>query len=316
MNDTLKSIWNYVLSAILLFTGFLFLIMYAKSSGLEKQPVEMLYGALFMILAGVVALPVVATRIRKSVAMAVAGVSMLCAAFLIYALVTDIQKEIDYQDAFTEYSDVTKQRLVDIRAVQEEYRKINGHFASDWDTLIQFINTPAIPKVYNIGRWDLRRVSETDTIRDGSFEEYFELGLIVSRADLDSIAGLESERLGHEVSVDMLRQMMEENQTNYRVQDTTYVSFFEENLRPELREEQGLPVFELAELPYNPHPKADGSKFILRTGLIESGDAGLKLPVIVVKDANPFGRENVKRDTLMFGSLTEAKTDGNWSRKQ
>lgn len=316
MNDTLKSIWNYVLSGILLIAGFLFLIMYAKSSGLEKQPVEMLYGSLFMIMAGVIALPIVATRIRKGVATLVAGLAVLCAGFLIYTLVTDINKEIDFQAAFTEYGDVTKQRLVDIRAVQEEYRKVNGVFASEWDTLIQFVNTPAIPKVLNIGGWDLRRVSATDTIRDGSFQEYFDLGLVISKADMDSIASLESERLGHQVSSEMLAHMMNDNQTNYRVQDTSYVTFYEEYFRPELREAQGLPVFELAELPYNPHPKAEGAKFILRTGLIESGEAGLKLPVIEVKDSKPFGRLNVKRDTLMFGSLIEAKTDGNWSRKK
>jgi hypothetical protein len=38
----------------------------------------------------------------------------------------------------------------------------------------------------------------------------------------------------------------------------------------------------------------------------------LTLSTVLVKDPTPFGREKVKKDTLRFGSLTEAHTDGNW----
>jgi hypothetical protein len=43
---------------------------------------------------------------------------------------------------------------------------------------------------------------------------------------------------------------------------------------------------------------------------VESG--GVLQATILVKDPTPFGREKVKKDTLRFGSLTEAHTDGNW----
>ena len=45
-------------------------------------------------------------------------------------------------------------------------------------------------------------------------------------------------------------------------------------------------------------------------GRIETG--GVQVPTIRVQDPTPFGREKVRKDTLQFGSTTEAHTDGNW----
>jgi len=53
-----------------------------------------------------------------------------------------------------------------------------------------------------------------------------------------------------------------------------------------------------------------GERFLLATDSIETG--GLLLSTVLVKDPTPFGREKVKKDTLRFGSLTDAHTDGNW----
>ncbi len=317
MNDIIKSIWNYVLSVILLVAGFLFLSMYLRSSGLEKQPQEMLFGALFLILAGILALPIVAHKIRKGLAFMVGGLCLVAAVFLIYSLDNVIDEEIQFQEDFKAYSEVTKQRLIDIRTAQEQYVKVNGTYTESFETLLAFINEPSIPKVFRIGKWDLRRVGPeaNDTIRDGTFEEYFERGFVIGRADLDSVAQLESERLGYEVSAAKLEQMMRANETNYRVQDTTFVSVYDEYFSDDKRAEEELPAIEISQLPFNPHPLANGSKFIMMSSSIPSGEAGLTLPTIVVKDANPFGREGVKRDTLMFGSLIEAKTDGNWARE-
>jgi hypothetical protein len=60
-------------------------------------------------------------------------------------------------------------------------------------------------------------------------------------------------------------------------------------------------------MPFNPNT---GERFKMKVGVVEVG--GLWLPTILVQDPTPFGREKVKKDTLRFGSTTEAHTDGNW----
>lgn len=310
MSDSVKEIWNYVLSAILLVAGFLFLSMYTSSQGLEKQPVEMLLGAVFLIVAGILALPIVARFFRKGLAFVIGLVCLGAAGFLLYSLYDVINKEIVYQDDFADYREVTKQRLKDIRTAQEEYAKFHGYYASEWDSLIEFIDEPVIPKEYRVGDFIPRRGEEEgDTIPNGLMEEYAERGLVLKRSELDSVAAQKG------VTKDFFVQMIRDNETAYRIVDTSYVSVREEYFDPAFREAKGLPALDMKELPYNPHPKS-GKKFLLKTGTVESGDvAGIISPVILVKDPAPFGREGVRRDTLMFGSLTEPKTDGNWSRE-
>jgi hypothetical protein len=93
----------------------------------------------------------------------------------------------------------------------------------------------------------------------------------------------------------------------YKVRDIIYTSFYDENFAPEIRTAKRLPQVSLDSLWFNP---LSGERFRLETDSVESG--GVMQSTILVKDPSPFGREKVKKDTLRFGSLTEAHTDGNW----
>ena len=83
--------------------------------------------------------------------------------------------------------------------------------------------------------------------------------------------------------------------------------FFAENFTKEVRASSKLPDFKMNEMPFNP---LTGERFIMKTGAVEVG--GLWQPTLLVQDPTPFGRVKVKKDTLSFGSTSEAHTDGNW----
>jgi hypothetical protein len=53
-----------------------------------------------------------------------------------------------------------------------------------------------------------------------------------------------------------------------------------------------------------------GERFRIDTTFVNQ--SGLRVSAIKVQDPTPFGKPNVKKDTLRFGSLDEAHTDGNW----
>jgi hypothetical protein len=91
------------------------------------------------------------------------------------------------------------------------------------------------------------------------------------------------------------------------VRDTLFTTFFEENFSAEARREAKLPYVSVDSLWFNP---LTGERFILKTDSVETG--GVMQPTILVQDPTPFGRDKVKKDTLRFGSLTDANTDGNW----
>jgi hypothetical protein len=148
-----------------------------------------------------------------------------------------------------------------------------------------------MPVTYNMGSFH-------DTLPElKSFEE----GYVIKRYELDSLA------LVLEIDRDTLVTNIEEDNSPFKIRDTTYTSFYAENLTQEHRLKARLPLFNIDELPFNPHT---GERFKMKVGVIEVG--GLWQPTIIVQDPTPFGREKVKKDTLRFGSTTEAHTDGNW----
>ena len=93
----------------------------------------------------------------------------------------------------------------------------------------------------------------------------------------------------------------------YKVRDTLFTTFYAENFAPEVRKAQRLAQVSLDSLPFNPYT---GERFVMKTGAVEVGRVWQ--PTILVQDPSPFGRDKVKKDTLRFGSLTEAHRDGNW----
>ena len=154
-----------------------------------------------------------------------------------------------------------------------------------------FLFEPVIPVNYNMGSFH-------DTLPEAESENQ---GYILSRADLADFSlelGVSEEELVDQISSDLLP---------YKVRDVIYTTFFEENFTSEVRKSKRLTPVSLDSLWFNP---LSGERFILRTDSTEVG--GVVQSTILVQDPTPFGRPKVKKDTLRFGSLTEAHTDGNW----
>ncbi len=298
MQSIIKEVGNYVLSIILIVLGALFLVMYLKSSSsIEAQPIGMLVGSLFMIVAGIVALPIVSNKIHSGISKIVLLLAILASAYLGYSVVDTIDDEVQFRADTEIYNKEVVQSLKDIRDAQTAYQRINGIYTDNWDSLINFSLEPLIPVYYRSGTFH-------DTI-EGGMEEYNTLGYIIQRDDIDSIAndlGVSSSRLTDFIAADKI---------HYKILDTSYVSFYDENFSTEARAKDELKEVELDKLPFNP---ISGERFILQTSQIDNG--GVPQSVVQVKDPTPFGRENVKKDTLMFGSLYEAHTDGNWKKEK
>ena len=285
---------KYIISSILLVFGLVALISYISGlmgDGLESQPHAMLLAALSLIGVGVIALPEVLYKLdaKKYKSIMMAGVVL--ALGLGYAVIYSISEEIEFRETKQKVGAQTIQQLKDIRDIQLAHKSVRGTYAPDFDSLAIFVHADVIPVTFNMGSFH-------DTLNEKISAE---LGYIIKRADLDSIA------IELETTSDSLLKSIEEDNSPYKIRDTLYTSFFAENFTDEARAGAKLPKFDLQAMSFNPRT---GERFIMSTSAVEVG--GLWQPTIVVQDPTPFGREKVKKDTLRFGSLTEAHTDGNW----
>ena len=148
-----------------------------------------------------------------------------------------------------------------------------------------------VPVEYNMGSFH-------DTLPEIQSREN---GYVIKRADIALLAEKEG------MTEEELRDLIMEDMSPYKVRDTLFTSFYNENFKPEVRQAQRLPNVSLDSLPFNPYT---GERFVMKTGAVEVGRVWQ--PTILVQDPTPFGREKVKKDTLRFGSLAEAHRDGNW----
>jgi len=291
MEKNIKDVGKYVISVILILGGIVPVFKYLLGDSLESQPLAMLFAGLALIAVGVFALPEVLEKIDGKLYKKILIAGIVGSFILAFSVISSVDTEIEFQKTKKSVQAKTVQRLIDIRETQLAHKSVFGTFAPDFDSLSLFINSEVMPVTYNMGSFH-------DTLPEAkSFME----GYVIKRSDLDSLA------LILELDKDTFLSNIEEDNSPFKIRDTTYTSFYAENLTQEHRMKAKLPLFNLDEMPFNPNT---GERFRMKVGVIEIG--GLWQPTIVVQDPTPFGREKVKKDTLRFGSTTEAHTDGNW----
>ena len=291
MEKFFNEINKYVISILLFLGGFGFLAKYLSGDALESQPVAMLYASLAMIAVGVVAMPVVLEKLDQKVYKRLLAVGVLAAAGLAYSVFYSVDEEIQFQATQKRVNATTIQRLKDIRSAQESHLSVYGTFAETFDSLILFVQAPVVPVEFNMGSFH-------DTLPEAKSREE---GYVIKRGDIAAIAEEEG------TTEEALFELITSDMSPYKVRDTLFTSFYAENFAPEARAAQRLPQVSLDSLPFNPYT---GERFMMKTGAVEVGRVWQ--PTILVQDPTPFGRDKVKKDTLRFGSLSEAHRDGNW----
>ncbi|MDA8606823.1 hypothetical protein N9L13_07315 [Flavobacteriales bacterium] len=291
MDKFFKEINKYVVSILLLFAGLGFLGKYLSGDALESQPTAMLISSLALIAVAALATPYVLSRLQASHYRIMMIAGTVVAVWLGYEVFYSVDEEIQFRELKTQVDAETIQALKDIRDAQEAHQQIYGVFCDDFDSLQRFIYEPVMPVSFNMGSFN-------DTLPESKSAE---MGLILTRAELPAVA--EEMGLSEEEFIDLIAA----DSTTYKVRDVIYTTFYNENFTPEIRSAKRLPRVAIDSLWFNP---LSGERFRLEIDSVESG--GVLQSTILVKDPTPFGREKVKKDTLRFGSLTEAHTDGNW----
>ena len=291
MDKFFKEINKYVVSILLLFAGMGFLGKYLSGDALESQPTAMLISSLALIAVAALATPYVLSRLQASHYRIMMIAGTVVAVWLGYEVFYSVDEEIQFRELKTQVDAETIQALKDIRDAQEAHQQIYGVFCDDFDSLQRFIYEPVVPVSFNMGSFN-------DTLPESKSAE---LGLILTRAELPAVA----EEMG--LSEEGLIDLIAADSSTYKVRDVIYTTFYNENFTPEIRIAKRLPRVAIDSLWFN---SLSGERFRLEVDSVESG--GVLQSTILVKDPTPFGREKVKKDTLRFGSLTEAHTDGNW----
>ena len=251
----------------------------------------MLLASLALIAVAVLAMPVVLERLSGKHYRIMMAVGTVSALWLGYEVFYSVDEEIEFRELKARIDSETVQALKDIRDAQDAYHDIYGIYCNDFDSLQTFLYQEVIPVSFNMGSFN-------DTLPEDKSRE---MGLVLTRDEL----GPKAEELG--MTEDAFLDLISADSTTYKVRDVIYTSFHAEKLRTRNPHCQAFATCRCGQPLVQTRSPASGFLLENRTAS-ESG--GLILSTVLVKDPTPFGREKVKKDTLRFGSLTEAHTDG------
>jgi Ca2+/Na+ antiporter len=211
MDNLVQALGKYVISAILIILGLIFLIKYLGGDAIESQPATMLLSAILLIGVGIVAIPDILTAIPQKMYRFLLLIAVVLSAFLAYQVWYSVDEEIEFQAKREAINETVVQRLIDIRDAQIAYNEVYGKFTNNFDTLRAFINAPVIPVPYKMGSFH-------DTLPEiASLEK----GYVIKRADIDSIAQTQG------LNADELNELIGKNESVYKVRDTLYTTFYE-----------------------------------------------------------------------------------------
>ncbi len=84
----------------------------------------------------------------KKIINVILGLCVLAMLFICWRSIADQQK---FNADVKQYEEDVKARLLEIRDAQEAYKLVKGEYCSEWDTLIDFINTGSVPTIRKEG---------------------------------------------------------------------------------------------------------------------------------------------------------------------
>ncbi|MCQ2343794.1 MAG: hypothetical protein MJ002_02585 [Paludibacteraceae bacterium] len=126
---------------------------------------------------------------------------LLCVAIVVmaYLCVTSITTPIKFDETRAAREKIIIQKLTDIRNVQIEYKKLNGHYCANADSLVAFIENGKVPMVLKEGvltdeqlKNGLTEESALAIVRSGNAKAIAENGLENFRRDTNYVTVYEA----------------------------------------------------------------------------------------------------------------------------
>jgi biotin carboxyl carrier protein len=261
-------------------------------------------------------------------------VLLLIAVALAGYLWDSISDTIKQQQSIKVIEGQITEKLEVIREAQKAFREQYGRYTSNWDSLINFIQTAEVPITVrtetiiplSYGRDSIR--VEIDTLGFvPAKDRIFKKTTTINAADDGTFLGF-AVKVGDEV-VKNAKSYSLRRESNNRVEDFVFLDKGTisglANVKPGDKVTKGQYLITLWDYQFDPNidisrlaevPGSDGKKFGIYTGKIDRN--GVLVDVIHVWDPDPINparrptNEARNRQPLQFGSKTDVNTSGNW----
>lgn len=293
---------KYIIPVLMVILGIVFFVIYSSTETviykdeevLLQQNSMFLQGAIFFFIGAIISVLFTAGLINRMITYILFVLLVGGSAFMIYKDYSSVKSKIDWMNEKEKRYTEIKQRLEDIRDAQLAYKERYGEYAPTLDKLIDFIKNDFVFKIERekpvpdgfLTREEMNKLGYPQSEVVKPFDEFLAWKLAQFDKKRAELEGFRRDTIKIPV---MEALFSNDKAVAKRIEAPTQLEFYPDSLK------------------YVPY--SDGETFELKTDSIERGDG--KAPVFMAMDPNPYDEQ----DTLKIGSLTELKTNGNWSNR-
>jgi hypothetical protein len=253
---------------------------------------------------------------------------------LAYFLYDNINSTIEFKEAIVTTEKQITDKLAVIREAEKVYLEQFGHYTSNWDSLINFVQNGAVPitlrteKITQLSYGEEKVEVQIDTIgfmpaKDRIFKKTHTVNATSNGVFLGFLAK-SGDFVVKGSGAYRLRAEGKEKADVYNFTEQGTITSVA-NIAPSTEIKKGTTLYNLWDYVLNPSvdikslslvPGSNGKLFDIFVGKIERN--GSKVSVIEVKDPSPINPERKasneaeNRKPLGFGSRVDTKINGNW----
>ena len=301
LGPLLRTAMSWLFTVVMISVGLIALWIYQSAPEEEPHHWEMLLGGASLVVIGLVNSPFVQLRLGKvgrKINVMLGSIGACTTGYFLFGM---MYNEVVFVDNLENYRERTIQQMKDIRKAQEayfEWYKVEngseeGAYEKNLEKLVEWIKEPNIKEPYRVGT-----DHSLDSLSQDSIDFY-----TINKRRLPSL----SEELN--ISLDSLEELISNDLVQWKIRDTTLVSFYEKEFAPHVREKKFLPLVDLDNLIYSP-----------MSHQIFSIQVSTDSTKIFVCDSLPPVREwhgdKVEVDFIYFGDpeLEKATLEGSWRK--
>lgn len=261
-----------------------------------NQDSMFMMAAVLMFIAGILSILYSSGKLKTSLLYIIgitAGIAALVTMYFSWDSVNETNK---YNQNYKMCKNEAIQNLSDIRYAQKAYAEINGVYAKDWNTLVEFINTGTVPSVVSEGVVPARKLTPEESKYIYNDNRPIDINMTEKEAYKLSKAPIVPEDL-----------------QGFR-RDTVQVSLLQSKFltkaNTENRKKAGFKKFKAERLPYIPFTKDEMWTMETKDSVQIGEDF---FPAITVYGEIPFAKiQGTENEKLSFGKLTSNETAGSW----
>lgn len=299
MNNFGLLLRKYSVPVLFTIIGLLVLI-YGFSNG---QNAKFLFAAAMMLAAGVLSGLFSMGKLRPIVVIATGVGFGIVAIWLLVLSFTDVKQTLKYEADRDLCVEMAKQNLIDIRFLQETYKKNNGKYIDNWDDLVAFAKEGTMP--IPIAKGTVPKDKITSEERDYLYNDNRPIDYNMTEEEAYRLSKWKEGPRYNELFKDFVRDTIQKSIMDTKFKSKGYI---------ESREKAGLKAFDPDKLPYIPFTENKKWNLQVRDSVKMGEIVG---PSIEVRGTLPFGEIEGTKDKIemYFGNISTLDTEGSWEKE-